>query len=1388
VFGGLGRDLIVGGADNDMLDGGEHDDMIFGDQIFLNRRVVETGNTDIYTADITSGRFQVLCGTLLYSRTDRPNACGGSVNADNSGALLTDGLAQNFRDADSPGIDDYPWWAEYGVNFNDGDATHHYHDFVSDSAAADAPGANAWGNDYIAGGANNDLIFGQLGADTLQGDAGIYTAWARLVDDARVLVHASASRTPDGCTGTAGINLVCDVTGDIDTVPSAEAATDGEDYIEGNAGNDLIFGDLGQDDIVGGSSSFFSLTTAEQRPDGADVIFGGAGDRSGRNDDTTASQLPGTITNLHARDADTIAGDNANIVRIVGTNGTPIANGAGLPKFLSFNYDNYDTTAATYGADKKIAVRGVTLIDYTPGGPDFRPDRFPTGLTPCTQSGGVSAACSALLNVLPGRNRWTSTDPLGNVHDEIGGNDEIHGDSGDDAIYGQVGHDVLFGDAQDDDIIGGWGNDWISGGTGQDGVIGDDGRIFTSRNTACPGAASSTVCSALSEPLYGIFAFRTVDPDTRTSQGDVLNEFIYTPGMVQTAYINVPGALAKAVDISPFDLSPSALNLGDQPLFDANNSDDVIFGGWDDDFLHGAAGDDAIMGGEALANSYVQLYPSTPCEQQVNCATGLIRTDWTRPYNSGDMLRFGADTNPWHANQRMAPRLGEFLLYDEYDPRRTILFKENGSVWTCLGYSNSGHTCTNTGGTAPTERQYFINFDVNDATGRITALGCIQFLPNGTCVAFDTKKNDGYDAIFGDLGNDWLVGGTGKDTLWAGWGNDVSNGDDDLTTNFNLNDLPDTHFSFEDRAYAGAGIDILIGNTGGDRLIDWVGEFNSYIVPFAPFGIATVSRQNNPQLPEFLYALSRSQGADPTRATDTGNSPVRNGEPDGELGLIRQQDPPHLWQTQTGGPTDPQAGNIPGGRRDVLRSADFNDGSLSSFAIDSGTFSIEGGALSVTATSNSGDAVAVFYQDAYLPVYYEVQATVSTAKPIAGWKANSYVVFDYFSPTDFKFAGIDVSINKMVIGHRTASGWAVDAQSPYTGSIVADNNYSLLIQVNGTMVWVNAGNKSFSYNFAPRVIEGELYGLNKGLVGVGSDQSRGRLDNMAIQIVQPTNTIDRTEDYNDGIANLAGASTGTWTVSGGRQTATPTTTGSDAIATQAIDLGNTTSFRPDSYVELTTNVKTAAAGGLYFDSYALNDFKFAMVDVIGQRIVIGHVDPRRGYVVDQAIARTLSATTDYVLSLSIKGASVAVTLSGAYITTFGFNSPVVDGGFGLIAKGGTSSFDNTRIRTDDPVFNVASNIVMATGTASGASKPPADEATLPGLLDQAKAYWSGQLSIPLSSLADVRIAVADLPGQELAMTVGRTIYIDRDGAGRGWTSATLLDMIKFELGHILGRN
>ena len=83
----------------------------------------------------------------------------------------------------------------------------------------------------------------------------------------------------------------------------------------------------------------------------------------------------------------------------------------------------------------------------------------------------------------------------------------------------------------------------------------------------------------------------------------------------------------------------------------------------------------------------------------------------------------------------------------------------------------------------------------------------------------------------------------------------------------------------------------------------------------------------------------------------------------------------------------------------------------------------------MSAASLGKDAAAVYYVDQYLPTYYEVRASVSVTKPTGGWKGNAYLLFDYFSPTDFKFAGLDDSVNKVVLGHRTAAGWIVDTQA-----------------------------------------------------------------------------------------------------------------------------------------------------------------------------------------------------------------------------------------------------------------------------------------------------------------------------------------------------------------------
>ena len=202
---------------------------------------------------------------------------------------------------------------------------------------------------------------------------------------------------------------------------------------------------------------------------------------------------------------------------------------------------------------------------------------------------------------------------------------------------------------------------------------------------------------------------------------------------------------------------------------------------------------------------------------------------------------------------------------------------------------------------------------------------------------------DGDDNIFGDLGNDWIVGGTGRDHAYGGYGDDLLNMDDDLNSavvqpNGNPgkniagdleNNSADDYQSYADITYGGAGRDVMILNSGFDRAIDWTGEFNSFLVPFSPFGEPSITRQLNPQVEQFLLDLSAADGADQgmpdgklfidqKRANpNTTNSPdpARHYEPFAELGMVRPTDGD--WNDQQGGPKDPQAGNLPGVHRDV---------------------------------------------------------------------------------------------------------------------------------------------------------------------------------------------------------------------------------------------------------------------------------------------------------------------------------------------------------------------------------------------------------------------------------------------------------------------------------------
>ena len=172
-----------------------------------------------------------------------------------------------------------------------------------------------------------------------------------------------------------------------------------------------------------------------------------------------------------------------------------------------------------------------------------------------------------------------------------------------------------------------------------------------------------------------------------------------------------------------------------------------------------------------------------------------------------------------------------------------------------------------------------------------------------------------------------------------------------------LNNAPDTNASYEDRAFGGAGLrraDRQHRRRPADRLGGRVQQL--------PRAVRAVRRgHDQPHAAAGADGVPvrpvEAQGADQTLVQLTGGDAARNGEPFGELGMVRQQDcglaGPDRW------PARPAAGNIPGGsaRRAPLGDLQQHRGG-STGSSSTGDFSSSNGALAVTAASLGGDAAA----------------------------------------------------------------------------------------------------------------------------------------------------------------------------------------------------------------------------------------------------------------------------------------------------------------------------------------------------------------------------------------------------------------------------------------------
>ena len=271
-------------------------------------------------------------------------------------------------------------------------------------------------------------------------------------------------------------------------------------------------------------------------------------------------------------------------------------------------------------------------------------------------------------------------------------------------------------------------------------------------------------------------------------------------------------------------------------------------------------------------------------------------------------------------------------------------------------------------------------------------------------------------------------------------------------------------------------------------------------------------------------------------------------------------------------------------------------------------------------------------------------------------------------------------------------------------------------------------------------------------------------------------TFDNTDSFTGSPAfSFSGAANAFWSLSGGRYSVTP----GRFTTTSMIDLG------PDhlnfnSYLEMSTTVRTQGQAGLIFDRYGDESFKFVMIDARNQKLVIGHHTRKSGWVEDAVVSTAIKAGQDYVLNITLNGGSVGAKLNVAGSTAFQaiagyvFNASTVDGNFGLIASGGYSSFDNVRVKTNDPVFLVrdTANLIAAAGQAqSPVTSQPLTQADLDAVTSAAIANWtavSGDGAAVLARLANIRVSITDLAVGILGTTQGGLIRVDSDAAGHGW--------------------
>ena len=531
LYGGTGDDLLVGGTGNDNLNGGAGDDTYFFN--------IGDGEDTITEG---KGNDRIVFGEGIREEDIR-------ISRDSRDLYLT-----NMESGDRIRVQNFFSNADYIVEevvFEDGTiwgleeiydrARYYYGTDVRDviSGSDSNPNAPSLEDDYIYGGAGDDILSGNNGNDELYGEAGNDTLNGGNGDDP--LVGGSGN---DNLNGGSGDDTYLFNIGD------------GDDTITEGKGNDrIVFGEgIREEDIrVSRDSRDLYLTNMESGDrirvqnffsnadyiveevvfaDGTiwgleeiydraryyygtdekdiinakdsnqsapsledDYMYGGAGDDilSGNNGN---DELYGEAGN------DTLNGGTGDDLLVGGTGNDSLNGGSGDDTYLFNIGDGEDTITEGKGNDRIMFGEGIQEEDIRisrdsrdlyltnrKSGDRIRVQNFFSNVDYIVEEVVFADGSRWGLEEIYDRARYYYGTDVRDVISATDSNpnapsledDYIYGGAGDDLLNGNNGNDELYGEAGNDTLNGGTGDDLLVGGTGNDnlnGGSGDDTYLF----------------------------------------------------------------------------------------------------------------------------------------------------------------------------------------------------------------------------------------------------------------------------------------------------------------------------------------------------------------------------------------------------------------------------------------------------------------------------------------------------------------------------------------------------------------------------------------------------------------------------------------------------------------------------------------------------------------------------------------------------------------------------------------------------------------------------------------------------------------------------------------------------------------------------------------------